>query len=188
MSARNTPELDIRGRQEWRRWLRRNHANVDAVWLVFHKSHTGVSCMEYDDAVEEALCFGWVDSLIRRLDDDRFARKFTPRKPDSRWSTINRKRYAKLKSQGLLEAPGLARAPTNRDGDAPKVPDLSPPMDLRKVLDGNAAASARFDALSPSYKRGILGWIGSAKRDETRQKRILQAVEILASGRKLGLK
>ena len=106
--------LDMRKREEWRRWLAKHHASSPGIWLVRHKQHTGVKSMPYEDLVREALCFGWVDSLIKRLDDDRYAIKVTPRKPTSKWSDINRKRWKELKAAGLLAAPGLAAAPTNR--------------------------------------------------------------------------
>src|SRR5262245_46591823 len=120
MSAKYLRSLDVRSRQRWREWLQGHHDSESEIWHVFHKRHTGEESIVYDDAVEEARCFGWIDSIIRRLDDDRYARKFTPRKPDSRWSTINRRRYADLKARGLLAAPGLERAPTGRSGDAPR--------------------------------------------------------------------
>src|SRR6266480_1238563 len=104
--------LDARRRQQWRTWLAQHHGSSPGVWLVFHKDHTGVQSIEYEDSVRDALCFGWIDSLIKRLDDDRYARKFTPRKPTSKWSDINRKRWADLEAAGLLAAPGLAAAPT----------------------------------------------------------------------------
>src|SRR6185369_13529891 len=99
MPVASTPRtVDIRSRKAWRAWLESNHSSVAEVWLVFHKRHTGTLAVEYEDAVEEALCFGWVDSLVRRLDADRFARKFTPRKSDSVWSESNRRRYAVLEA------------------------------------------------------------------------------------------
>jgi uncharacterized protein YdeI (YjbR/CyaY-like superfamily) len=112
--------LDVRKRPQWRKWLEAHHDSASEIWLVFYKRHTGEECISYDDAVEEALCFGWIDSIVRRLDDDRYARKFTPRKPESRWSTSNRQRYAQLEARGLLAAPGRKRAPTERSGDAPR--------------------------------------------------------------------
>ena len=104
--------LDVRQRQQWRKWLEAHHDSASEIWLVFHKRHTAEECISYDDAVEEALCFGWIDSIVRRLDEDRYARKFTPRKPESRWSTSNRQRYVKLEALGLLAAPGRKRVPT----------------------------------------------------------------------------
>jgi hypothetical protein len=102
------PELDVRSRQRWRTWLRKHHTSSTGVWLVFYKDHTGVNTLSYEDSVREALCFGWIDSLIKRLDDDRYARKFTPRKPSSKWSDSNRKRWTALKTEGLLEPAGIA--------------------------------------------------------------------------------
>src|SRR3990172_10991561 len=92
---------------QWRDWLAEHHDSASEVWLIFHKLHTGVASIDYKDALDEGLCFGWVDSLVKRLDDRRYARKFTPRKADSRWSTVNRKRYAELKASGRLKPPAL---------------------------------------------------------------------------------
>src|SRR5437016_14182591 len=121
-----TPELmtlEVRNRQHWRTWLQKNHTSSPGVWLVFYKDHTGVQSIPYDDAVREALCFGWIDSLIKRLDDDRYARKFTPRKPASKWSESNRARWAELDAAGLLAARGLAAAPTDKRYDSrPTIP------------------------------------------------------------------
>jgi uncharacterized protein YdeI (YjbR/CyaY-like superfamily) len=102
------PTLDVRRRAAWRRWLARHHASSGGVWLVFHKPHSGAEAIPYEDSVREALCFGWIDSLIKRLDDDRYARKFTPRKPTSKWSDLNRRRWAELEAEGRLTAAGLA--------------------------------------------------------------------------------
>src|SRR5215472_6874534 len=106
--------LGVRTLDEWRSWLDGHHASESEIWLVFHKQHTGIACIEYKDALDEALCFGWIDSLVKRLDDRRFARKFTPRRADSRWSDVNRKRYAELEADGRLHAAGIARPPTDR--------------------------------------------------------------------------
>lgn len=94
--------LEVGNRQQWRTWLGKHHASSPGVWLVFYKEHTRVKSIPYEDSVREALCFGWIDSLIKRLDNDRYARKFTPRQPTSKWSDINRKRWVELKAAGLL--------------------------------------------------------------------------------------
>lgn len=91
--------LLVRTLDQWRDWLAKHHASESEVWLIFHKRHTGVASIDYKDALDEALCFGWVDSLVKRVDDRRYARKFTPRRPNSRWSVVNRKRYAQLKAE-----------------------------------------------------------------------------------------
>ena len=188
MSAKPSETLDVRDRQAWRKWLEEHHASSLEIWLVFHKRHTGVASVAYDDAVEEALCFGWIDSLVRRLDDERYARKFTPRKANSRWSTINRRRYADLASRGLLTAPGLERAPTSRSGDAPITSTSTLPSYIEETLKTDPVAWQFFDQLAPSYQRAYIGWIDSAKRQETKERRLREALSLLAAGKKLGLK
>ena len=180
--------LDVRNRRDFRKWLKKHHDSLSEIWLVFHKRHTGVTSIEYDDTVEEALCFGWIDSIIRRLDDARYARKFTPRKAHSKWSTVNRRRYESLEARGLLAPPGLKRPPTSRSGDAPKLSAPTIPPYITKTLKANSRAWQFFEQLAPSYRRAYVGWIHSAKRVETREKRLREAVSLLAAGEKLGLK
>ena len=188
MSAKSLKTLDVRSRRLWRKWLEKNHAAEPEVWLVFYKQHTGEKSIELGDAIDEALCFGWIDSLVRRLDDDRYARKFTPRKLDSRWSTINRRRYAELKAQGRLAQPGLDRPPTARSGDAPRPSITALPLYIDKELRANPPAREHFEKLAPSCKRNYIAWVDSAKRDETKQKRLREMLGLLEAGRKLGLK
>jgi uncharacterized protein YdeI (YjbR/CyaY-like superfamily) len=106
--------LDVRTQVQWRQWLAKHHTSSPGIWLVRYKEHTGVKSMPYEDLVREALCFGWIDSLIKRLDDDRYAIKVTPRKATSKWSNINRTRWKELKATGQLTAAGLAAAPTGK--------------------------------------------------------------------------
>ncbi len=179
--------LEVRNRQQWRRWLRKHHASSPGVWLVFYKDHTGVKSIAYEHSVREALCVGWIDSLIKRLDDRRYARKFTPRQPTSRWSAINRRRWVELKAAGLLTAAGLAATPTdNTYMPPPAIPDL--PAYLARALRANAKAWSFFQGLAPSYRRRFVGWVHLAKRPETREKRIRESTALLAAGKKLGLK
>ena len=179
--------VDVRNRQQWRTWLRKHHASSPGVWLASFKDHTEVESVSYEDSVHEALCFGWIDSLIKRLDDDRYARKFTPRKLTSKWSDINRKRWTELKEAGLLTAAGLAAAPTaNTYAPRPAIPDL--PAYITKALKTNPKASSFFQELAPTYRRHFVAWIHSAVRPETREKRIRESLALLAAGRKLGLK
>ena len=185
---KNLETLDVHSRRQWRDWLREHHGSVSVIWLVFHKRHTSEESISYDDAVEEALCFGWIDSIVRRLDDSRYARKFTPRKPDSKWSTINCRRYADLKARGLLEAPGLERAPTGRSGDAPRPSVSAIPAYIETEFRADARAWDCFEGLAPSCRRAYIGWIDSAKREETKQKRLREAIGMLRAGKKLGLK
>jgi len=186
--ALELPLLEVRDRQQWRKWLDRNHSSSPGVWLVFHKNHTGKKSVPYEDSLHEALCFGWVDSLIKRLDDDRYARKFTPRKPDSKWSDINRKHWAELKKAGLLAPAGRAAAPTeNSYGPRPTVPDGLPSY-IAEAFQTSPKAWAAFQAMPPSHRRHYVGWIHMAKRPETREKRIRESIAMLAAGKKLGLK
>jgi uncharacterized protein YdeI (YjbR/CyaY-like superfamily) len=179
--------LDIRSRQQWRKWLAKHHMSSPGVWLVFYKAHTGAKSMAYDDAVREALCFGWIDSLVKRLDDDRYAFKVTPRKPRSKWSDLNRKRWAELEAAGLLTPAGLAAAPTdNTYAPKPVIPDL--PAYIAKALKANSRAWEFFRQLAPTYRRHFVVWIHTAKRLETRETRIRESIRLLAAGKKLGLK
>ncbi|HZN38187.1 MAG TPA: YdeI/OmpD-associated family protein [Planctomycetota bacterium] len=183
--------LLVRTLDEWRDWLTEHHASVPEIWLIFHKQHTGVASIDYEDALDEALCFGWVDSLIKRLDDRRFARKFTPRRADSRWSGVNRKRYAELKAARRLKAPGIARPPTDRGcGPRPKRLEMLSklPAYIQTALQKHPAAMRHFDALPPEQRRRYYAWIESAKREETKLRRLAEAIRLLSSGKVLGLK
>jgi len=154
---------------------------------VFYKRHTGVKSIPYEDAVREALCFGWIDSLIKRLDDDRYALKVTPRRTTSKWSDINRRRWAELKAAGLLTSAGLAAAPTsNTYAPRPVVPKL--PAYIAKALKRNPKAWKFFRELAPTDCRQFVVWIHIAKGTETRENRIRESIRLLAAGKKLGLK
>jgi uncharacterized protein YdeI (YjbR/CyaY-like superfamily) len=179
--------LEMRSRRHWRAWLRKHHASSRGVWLLFYKDHTGGKSIPYEDSVREALCFGWIDSLVKRLDDDRYARKFTPRKATSKWSDINRKRWVELEAADLLTAAGLAAAPTDhRYAPRPVIPEL--PAYIARALKANKRAWSFFQALAPTYRRHFVGWIHTARRPETREKRIRESIALLAAGKKLGLK
>jgi len=179
--------LQVRSRRQWREWLAKHHKSSPGVWLVFHKVHTGVKSIPYEGTVREALCFGWIDSLVKRIDDDRYALKVTPRQPTSKWSDINRNRWLELKTAGLLTSAGLAAAPTNNTY-APRsvVPDL--PVYIAKALKANPKAWEFFRKLAPTYRRDFVVWIHIAKRPESRQRRIRESIALMAAGKKLGLK
>jgi uncharacterized protein YdeI (YjbR/CyaY-like superfamily) len=193
-SSLGTPAVKTfvaRTADQWRRWLDEHHDSESEVWLVFHKVHTGVPSIAYLDALDEALCFGWVDSLVKRLDESRYARKFTPRRPDSRWSAINRTRYAALKAGGRLKPGGIERAPTDR-GYPPAPPRRQMPATvpgyIQAALEKHQAAWRHFEALAPSHRRQYVAWIESARREETKARRLKEAVRLLAAGKPLGLK
>ena len=179
--------LRVTTRRQWRAWLTRHHTSSPGVWLVFYKAHTGVTSIAYEDAVREALCFGWIDSLIKRLDDDRYALKITPRRPTSKWSDRNRKRWAALEAEGLLTPAGRAAAPTtNTYAPRPIIPDL--PAYIARALKADSRAWAFFRELAPTYRRDFVVWIHTAKRPDTRARRIREAISRLVAGQKLGLK
>ena len=179
--------LDVRTRAAWRRWLAKHHASSPGIWLLRHKQHSGVESMPYEDVVREALCFGWIDSLVKRVDDDCYAIKVTPRRPTSKWSDINRKRWKELEAAGLLAAAGLAAAPTeNRYAQRASIPEL--PAYIAKALKTNPGAWQHFKALAPRQRRDFVVWIHTAKRPETREKRIRESIALLSAGKKLGLK
>jgi len=179
--------LEARNLQQWRTWLGRHHASSPGVWLVFYKNRTGIESIPYEDAVREALCFGWIDSLIKRLDDNRYARKITPRQPTSKWSAINRKRWTEVKASGRLTPAGLAAAPTgNTYAPRPAIPDL--PDYIAAAFKTNPKAWKYFQELAPGYRRHFVAWIHTAQRTETREKRIRESIALLAVGQKLGLK
>jgi uncharacterized protein YdeI (YjbR/CyaY-like superfamily) len=188
MASKNLKTLDVRSCEEWPKWLAEHHDVESEVWVVFQKHHTERSSIGDDDAVDEAMCFGWIDSLVKRLDDERYARKFTPRKPDSRWSTANRRRYARLRASGRLMPAGLNCAPTHRSGDAPRPSSSNVPQYIQEALRKRPTAWKYFESLAPSYRRMYIGWIDSAKQQETRMRRLQEAVSLLAAGKKLGLK
>lgn len=176
---------------EWREWLDEHHASVSEIWLVFHKKGSGVASILHNEALDEALCIGWVDSLVRRLDDRQYAIKFTPRRLNSRWSDVNRKRYAELEAAGRLKPAGIARRPTDH-GYAPTPPRLSLPTELpgyiQRALDKNPKAKRHFEALTPAHRRRYFAWIESAKREETKLRRLREAIQLLSKGEVLGLK
>ncbi|HEY1495583.1 MAG TPA: YdeI/OmpD-associated family protein [Candidatus Solibacter sp.] len=177
---------DAHSAAQWRKWLSEHHDAESEVWLIFHKRHTAQPSIAYEDAVNEALCFGWVDSLIKRLDEDRYARKFTPRTAESKWSTANRRRYAALQAAGRLAPPGIDRPPTDRSGDAPRPTEV--PAYIQKALRAHPAAHQNFEKLPPSHRRQYVAWIDSAKQEATKLRRLDQALVMLESNQKLGMK
>lgn len=171
-------------RGQWRAWLAAHHATARGVWHVSWKAATGRPRVAYEQAVEEALCFGWVDSLARRVDDERFRLLYTPRTRGSGWSRPNKERVARLLAAGLMEPAGLAVVEAAKaDGSwslLDDVENLVEPDDLRAALDADPAARTNWDAFPRSAKRGILEWIRQAKRPETRARRVAETATLAA--------
>lgn len=187
-------EVYVKTRQKWRDWLAKHYCKEQAgIWLVFYKKAARKPSLVYEEAVEEALCFGWIDSIIKRKDGARFVRKFTPRKADSVWSELNKRRVAKLVKEGRMTPIGLnlvrkAKASGMWDKDARPDIDWSVPGELLEVFEENPQAEAFFEQLAPSYQKHYIGWIQSAKRPDTRAKRVRESIALLARRQKLGLK
>lgn len=169
-------------REVWRAWLEEYHATEKAVWLIYYKRETGKPRVSYDEAVEEALCFGWIDSKPNQLDEERSIQYFSPRKPKSNWSRLNKERIARLTTEEKMDPAGIAKvelAKQNGTWDALNGVDaLEIPNDLQEALNANPIALEYFMAFARTYKRGILEWILNAKRPETRQQRIEKTVSM----------
>lgn len=170
------PSVHPLSRDEWRTWLQAHHTRATGVWLVSYKKATGKPRFEYDEAVEEALCFGWVDSKPKKLDAERSLLWFAPRKAGTGWSRPNKLRVERLLQAGLMADAGLRKVEqAQRDGSWTRldaVEDLEVPDDLRRALAGHPHASAHFEAFPRSARRGILEWLVNAKTAETRARRI----------------
>ena len=169
-------------RVAWRRWLTRNHATSPGVWLVYYKKHAATAKrLTYESALLHALCFGWIDSRIHPLDKDRCRQMFSPRRPESVWSAPNKARVVQLIAQGLMRPAGQAAIDAAKANGAwdrlDAAESLEMPADLGRELRRNASARRNFEALSAWARKRLLGWIHSAKRPETRRRRIGQLVE-----------
>lgn len=184
--------LYVTDRAKWRAWLEENHASAREVWLVYYKKHTDRPRIPYDDAVEEALCFGWIDSTVRRLDEERFLQKFTPRKSKSNWCESNVKRARRLIDEGRMTKAGLEAiaegALDTKFEPKPKSKEVEVPRFISDALRKTKRAWENFGALAPSYRREYVNWITQAKRPETRERRLAEAARLLSENKKLGMK
>jgi len=177
-------------RKEWRLWLQKNNLSEKAVWLVYYKKHTKKLSILYNDAVEEAICFGWIDGQIKKIDDDRYMQRYTPRTSKSRWSVINIERAKKMIKQGFMTQEGL-RIFQNGIKNKETVPSskkFSVPTDLKAALTKNKKALNNFQNFAPSAKLAYVYWVDIAKTNGTRQKRIRKTVELITQNKKYGEK
>lgn len=180
--AKDFPRVQIESRAEWRAWLAANHESAESIWLVTFKKGSGRPYVPYDDVVEEAICFGWVDSLPRKLDEERTMLLLSPRKPGSAWSKANKERAERMNAAGKMKPAGLTKIEQSKeDGSWTFLDDVEAlvvPEDLSAALEGHENAGENFAAFPPSSKRGILEWIKQAKKPETRGKRIRETAEL----------
>ena len=186
-----TKTLYVTDRAQWRAWLEQHHADEMEIWLVMYRKDSGQPSIPYDDAVEEALCYGWIDGIVKKIDEPRYAQRFTPRKSTGKWSEVNKKRLHSLMQAGKMTQAGMAKIDPevlqeleNFDPEQkPKEPPI--PEALEKALKEQPAAWENFQNLAPTYRRQFIGWVADAKREETRAKRIQKAVELLLANKNL---
>jgi uncharacterized protein YdeI (YjbR/CyaY-like superfamily) len=182
--------LAFRDQEEWEAWLEAEHATSDGVWIKFAKKGSGLPSVVYPEAVESALCFGWIDSLVRSLDERFYLQKFTPRRPRSRWSRVNRDKATALIEQGRMRPAGLAQvelAKTDGRWDAAYAPpaEVTVPEDLQRALDENPKAAEFFATLNKSNRFAIVYQLEDAKKPETRTRRLEKFVDLLNRGERL---
>ena len=186
--AQDRPQIDPGGRSGWRQWLEDNHRSSGSIWLVLWKKNSGGPAMTMDDVVEEALAFGWIDSLPRKLDDKRSLLLLSPRKPGSSWSAVNKARIMRMTDRVAMAPAGLEaieRAKADGSWNAlDQVDRLEVPDDLGLALAAYPGAAEAFEAFPKSARRGILEWIGAAKTAETRAKRIKTTATEASQGRR----
>lgn len=173
-------------RSVWRQWLERHHADKTEIWLVMLKKHVAEPCVSLSEAVEEALCFGWIDGHLQRIDDCSHALRFTPRRPGSTWAESNRARVERLTRGGRMTAAGLEAVRVAKERgtwgeQAPERIDVTPP-DLEAALAAQPAAAERWRAWPPSHRRQYVYWVLDAKRPETRERRVAEVVRRAAAG------
>jgi len=187
-------QLRVQSLEAWREWLRENRDKSDGVWLVFRKKGTGPVPFTYDEALDEALCHGWVDSLIKAIDDREYMRKFTPRKETSNWSAVNKKKAGKLIAQGRMTPAGMALVEAakrngmwDRGAERPEISEEIPAA-LLEAFKTNPVAREHYSGLKQTHRRQYHLWINSARREETVRKRVLEAIRLLERGEKLGLR
>lgn len=180
-------EIYINSRRTWRRWLEKNHRTSRGIWLVYYKVTSSKASVRYPEAVREALCFGWIDSKVQSLDEERYRQIFTPRKSGSVWSKLNKQYIEELMAEGLMTPAGLEMiAAARQDGSwtaLDAIEELIVPPDFKKALKADAGAAKFYESLTRSMKKGVLFRLSSAKREETRKKRLTDIMTALAQQR-----
>jgi len=186
MGMADDPRVDVDSSADWARWLEANHDDVSGAWAVTHKKDSRGPYVGYDELVEEALRFGWVDSRPGKLDDRRTMLGFTPRRPGSGWSRPNKERIARLEEAGLMEPAATAAVQSAKEDGSwtalDDVENLVVPDDLAAAFEAHLGSAEHWEAFPRSAKRAILEWIVSAKRPATREKRIEEAATLAARG------
>jgi len=174
--------------KDWRRWLEKNHDRAQEIWLVYLKPASGRSNIDYETSVEEALCFGWIDSIIQKIDENKYVRKFNPRRPGSKWSETNKRRVAKVIREGRMTAAGLAKVTFDLDKvdarqTAPKRAVMEMPGNVERALRSQPEVWAAFERVTPSLRRNYILWLMDAKKPETFERRLKLLIEEVMAGK-----
>ena len=191
-------QIYFKDRANIRKWLLENHDKSPGIWIIFYKKQVNIECVKYSEALEESLCFGWIDSLVKSIDDEQYARKFQPRKNTSKWSDVNKKIVLSLLEKGKMTEAGLKKIDiflkTGRVNWESKeiketgTREFNIPDFIIVEFANNEPALKNFNNLAQTYKRHYILWITNAKREETIRQRLKEAVELLKGNKKLGLK
>ena len=191
--------INFNNRESFRNWLEKNHDTNPGIWMIYYKKHVNTECIEYREALEEALCFGWIDSIIKKVDDNQYLRKFTPRTNISNWSDLNKKIVLSLIKNGRMTEAGLKKIDVYLETgkvewekkeakEDPRKKELQVPDFILNEFAKNEPALTNFNNLAPSHKRNYILWITDAKREETILKRLNESIKLLKENRSLGLK
>jgi len=173
---------------DWRNWLQQNHGREQEVWLVYLKAGGGKTDIDYESSVEEALCFGWIDSIIQKIDEGKYARKFNPRRMDSKWSETNKRRVLKVIREGRMTEAGLAKVTFDvNEVDVskrkPQRPAVQMPENMESALKSRPGLWEAFQKISPSYRRNYILWLSDAKKPETFERRLQILIEEVLAGK-----
>jgi uncharacterized protein YdeI (YjbR/CyaY-like superfamily) len=173
---------------DWRNWLAQNHDREQEIWLVYFKPASGRTNLDYESSVEEALCFGWIDSIIQKIDDKKYARKFNPRRMDSKWSETNKRRVLKVIRAGRMTEAGMAKVTfevgkVDTSKPKPRRPPVKMPAKMAAALKSQPKLWEAFQKISPSYQRNYILWISDAKKPETFERRLQILVEEVMAGK-----
>jgi len=202
MPEKRMKELEhiyFNNRESFRNWLEKNHGKSFGIWMIFYKKHVNTECIKYREALEEALCFGWIDSITKKVDDNQYVRKFTPRTNVSNWSDLNKKIVLSLIKNGRMTEAGLKKIDVylktgnvnwenKKIKEEPRKKELQVPDFILKAFAKNEPALTNFNNLARSHKRNYILWITDAKREETILKRLNESIKLLKENRSLGLK
>lgn len=185
-------EILFETRMDWRQWLAENHDSYDGIWMVYYKKHTKKVCVSYNDAVEEALCYGWIDSIVKTIDNETYKQKYSPRRKKSIWSKLNKSRVEKMINEGFMTPYGMVKieeAKLNGQWDKAygtrQMPEM--PIEFKNAIEKDLVAFTNFMNFAKGYQRDYLNWYITAKRTETKEKRLKRIIELARENKKPGM-